>query len=40
VFEALDERAGSLQGSVDVERSSDEDGTVLRITLPPYTARG
>jgi two-component system, NarL family, sensor kinase len=40
VFEALDERARSLQGNVDVERSSDDGGTVLRITLPPYTARG
>jgi two-component system, NarL family, sensor kinase len=40
VFEALDERARALQGNVDVERSSDDGGTVLRITLPPYTARG
>ncbi len=40
VFEALEERARTLQGRVDVERSSDEGGTAVRITLPPYTARG
>jgi signal transduction histidine kinase len=39
VFEALEERARTLQGRVDVDRSSDEGGTVVRITLPPYTAR-
>jgi len=40
VFEALEERARTLQGSVDIDRSSDEGGTAVRITLPPYTARG
>ncbi len=40
VFEALEERARTLQGRVDVDRSSDEGGTAVRITLPPYTARG
>jgi two-component system sensor histidine kinase DegS len=40
VFEALAERAMTLQGSVDVDHSSDEGGTAVRITLPPYTARG
>ena len=40
VFETLAERAMTLQGSVDVDRSSDEGGTAVRITLPPYTARG
>jgi signal transduction histidine kinase len=39
VFEALAERARTLQGTVEVERSSDEGGTAVRITLPPYTAR-
>ena len=39
VFEALTERARTLQGSVAVEHSSDEGGTAVRITLPPYTAR-
>ena len=39
VFEALEERARTLQGRVDVDRSSDEGGTAVRITLPPYTAR-
>jgi signal transduction histidine kinase len=39
IFEQLEERARSLQGNVEVEESSDG-GTVLRITLPPYTARG
>ena len=38
VFEALAERARTLGGTVDVERSSDEGGTAVRITLPPYTA--
>ena len=40
VFEALAERARALQGSVEVDHSSDEGGTAVRITLPPYTARG
>jgi signal transduction histidine kinase len=40
VFEALAERARTLQGTVEVEGSSDEVGTAVRITLPPYTARG
>ena len=40
VFEALAERARTLGGTVDVDRSSDEGGTAVRITLPPYTARG
>ena len=40
VFEALDERASTLQGHAVVERSSDEGGTVVRISLPAYTARG
>ncbi len=40
VFEALEERAHTLQGRVDVDRSSDEGGTAVRITLPPYTAHG
>jgi signal transduction histidine kinase len=40
VFEALAERARAIGGTVDVERSSDEGGTAVRIKLPPYTARG
>jgi signal transduction histidine kinase len=40
VFEALAERARTLGGTVDVDRSSDEGGTAVRITLPSYTARG
>jgi signal transduction histidine kinase len=40
VFETLEERAWALQARVDVEHSSDEVGTSLRVTLPPYTARG
>ncbi len=40
VFEALGERARTLQGRVDVDRSSDEGGTAVRVTIPPYTARG
>jgi signal transduction histidine kinase len=40
VFEALAERARTLGGTVDLDHSSDEGGTAVRITLPPYTARG
>jgi signal transduction histidine kinase len=40
VFEALAERARTLGGTVDVDRSTDEGGTAVRITLPSYTARG
>jgi two-component system, NarL family, sensor kinase len=40
VFETLEERARTLQGHVRVDHSSDEGGTAVRITLPPYTARG
>ena len=40
VFEALAERARALGGTVDVDHSSDEGGTAVRVTLPPYTARG
>lgn len=39
VFEALAERARSIQGNVEVDHSSDDGGTAVRITLPPYTAR-
>ena len=39
VFEALAERARTLQGNVEVDHSSDDGGTAVRITLPPYTAR-
>jgi signal transduction histidine kinase len=39
VFEALKERARTLQGNVEVDHSSDDGGTAVRITLPPYTAR-
>jgi signal transduction histidine kinase len=39
VFEALAERARTLQGTVDVDHSSDDGGTAVRITIPPYTAR-
>ena len=40
VFEALAERARTLQGDVEVDHSSDDGGTAVRVTLPPYTARG
>jgi signal transduction histidine kinase len=39
VFEALAERARTIQGHVEVDHSSDDGGTAVRITLPPYTAR-
>jgi signal transduction histidine kinase len=38
-FEALEERARTLQGHVDVDTSPDGVGTAVRITLPPYTAQ-
>jgi two-component system sensor histidine kinase UhpB len=38
-FEALEERARTLQGSVDVDTSPDGTGTAVRVTLPPYTAQ-
>jgi signal transduction histidine kinase len=38
-FEALEERARTLQGHVDVDTSPDGAGTAVRITLPPYTAQ-
>ncbi|HKF15441.1 MAG TPA: histidine kinase [Gaiellaceae bacterium] len=38
-FEALEERARTLQGQVDVDTSPDGAGTAVRITLPPYTAQ-
>jgi two-component system, NarL family, sensor histidine kinase UhpB len=37
-FDALDERARTLQGRVAVETSPDGEGTAVRVTLPPYTA--
>jgi signal transduction histidine kinase len=38
-FDAIDERARTLQGTVSVETSPDGEGTAVRVTLPPYTAR-
>jgi len=38
VFEPLEERARAVNGTVDVE-PADEHGTVIRITVPGYTAR-
>ncbi len=38
-FEALEERARTLQGRVDVDSGPDDSGTEVRITLPPYTAQ-
>ena len=37
-FDAIDERARTLQGTVTVETSPDGEGTAVRVTLPPYTA--
>jgi signal transduction histidine kinase len=37
-FDAIDERARTLQGTVIVETSPDGEGTAVRVTLPPYTA--
>jgi signal transduction histidine kinase len=38
-FDAIDERARTLQGTVTVETSPDGEGTAVRVTLPPYTAQ-
>jgi signal transduction histidine kinase len=38
-FEALEERARTLQGRVDVDTSADGVGTEVKVTLPPYTAQ-
>ena len=38
-FDELEERARTLQGRVSVETSPDGEGTAVRVTLPPYTAR-
>jgi signal transduction histidine kinase len=38
-FEALEERARTLQGHVDVDTSADGAGTEVKVTLPPYTAQ-
>jgi len=38
VFEPLEERARAVNGTVEVE-PADEHGTVIRITVPGYTAR-
>jgi signal transduction histidine kinase len=38
-FEALEERARTLQGNVDVDTRPDGTGTAVRVTLPPYTAQ-
>jgi signal transduction histidine kinase len=38
-FDAIDERARTLQGQVTVETSPDGAGTEVRVTLPAYTAQ-
>jgi signal transduction histidine kinase len=38
-FDEIEERARTLQGEVTVVTNPDGDGTVVRITLPPYTAQ-
>jgi signal transduction histidine kinase len=38
-FDAIDERARTLQGQVTVDTSPDGEGTAVRVTLPPYTAQ-
>jgi signal transduction histidine kinase len=38
-FDPIDERARTLQGRVAVETIPDGEGTAVRVTLPPYTAR-
>jgi signal transduction histidine kinase len=38
-FEAVEERARTLGGRVDVDGDPDGAGTEVRVTLPPYTAQ-
>jgi signal transduction histidine kinase len=38
-FDAIAERAHTLQGHVAVEAGPDGEGTALRVMLPPYTAQ-
>jgi signal transduction histidine kinase len=38
-FDEIEERARTLQGEITVETNPDGEGTVVRITLPPYTAQ-
>jgi signal transduction histidine kinase len=38
-FDEIEERARTMQGRVAVETSPDGEGTVVRVTLPPYTAQ-
>ena len=38
-FEAIEERVRQLHGTVALEDGGDGRGTLLRISLPPYTAR-
>ena len=38
-FDEIEERARTLQGRVAVETRPDGEGTIVRVTLPPYTAQ-
>jgi two-component system sensor histidine kinase UhpB len=38
-FDEIEERARTLQGTVAVETSPEGEGTVVRVTLPPYTSQ-
>ena len=38
-FDAIEQRARTLQGQVAVETSPDGEGTAVRVALPPYTAQ-
>ena len=38
-FDAIEQRARTLQGRVAVETSPDGEGTAVRVALPPYTAQ-
>jgi signal transduction histidine kinase len=39
IFDAIAERARTLSGRIDVDQGEDG-GTTVRVTLPPYSARG
>jgi signal transduction histidine kinase len=38
IFDTLQERARTLNGTIDVDDQGDEGGTTVRLTIPPYAA--
>jgi signal transduction histidine kinase len=38
IFDSLQERARTLNGTIDVDDQGDDAGTTVRLTIPPYAA--